>query len=699
MKANFIISLLLFSLFLAKKEYDLIDGIELKIDTLYETLEYSFFSRANKPNIIKFSLKLPTSIYESYSSLFHIYIIEHNNRNSSSIKRDSLNFLIRKEPNNMCILFGSYTISSYSTNYVEFRFKPPTSFSYISARIDFIYNEYDLYNNKPLDIYQLSLNNTYYLYLEPFEATTINISLIINNVNQNPFSKIYIREFKAKKEFPSIYNKHKTITFIANNEKLISLFSYSINFPNITKYIALEINPLYNISHFNAKFEYPLKIFDLENNIWKTMNSLITEEIYLFFIEATQCANINIELIINNTYYSPFDDINIYEYEQKNNSYNSYILKKTKILNEDKNNDFMNTVSYTVYSPKTNYLAFSIIPNSNINNTFIKINVSGKSYELINNSYKNLTNLTSKNDYYFFIKGKPFDFISVTLTMNKLTTNPFSYIYYQELSRREDYNDKIINKQNISSIINGNKLIVSFSQRIIKNSSQYMNFKFKPSYDIDNMLSTIDITECFLDMESITASKKIYNLKPNILYYIKMYAWKNSEIVIILTTEYNKTKIPFYYLKIYECLEKSYDFISSCQKISIIENLKYKIENNQYILRTQINKAFNIYYDIYIEIKPQYYINCMRVETLVMGESYIEYNYYFIIFCVIAIFLISIIIACCYIKCKESNVNDLYISPLNYNNQNEIMPINPVPQRQQGNPYSQNNFSNQQYYV
>ena len=65
------------------------------------------------------------------------------------------------------------------TNYVEFKVKIDDNFNYMNARIDLLYNEYDLDYNKPLNIYNLASNNGYYIYFELFENTIANISLTI----------------------------------------------------------------------------------------------------------------------------------------------------------------------------------------------------------------------------------------------------------------------------------------------------------------------------------------------------------------------------------------------------------------------------------------------------------------------------------------------------------------------------------------
>ena len=184
----------------------------------------------------------------------------------------------------MCEYYYLYTLSSPLSEYVEFRTRMhvDTYKMNVTVRIDIIYDEYYLYNRKPLDIFNLSLNKSYYLFLEFFE--TADISFIIDNTTQKPFSEIYIHEFGKRKNPRKIIVINKPISFIENNSELIASFSYIAN-SNYTKYIALQIKPYFNISHIIAKYEYSLTTFDLYNDIWKTIDNLIRNQIYLFFIE------------------------------------------------------------------------------------------------------------------------------------------------------------------------------------------------------------------------------------------------------------------------------------------------------------------------------------------------------------------------------------------------------------------------------
>ena len=458
MNINFIISLSLFRIFLFEnKLFYFIDGVENNIthtnNQNYD--DYYFYTRVNQSKIVKFTAKTPNSCKLSSS----LEISESDYKIINDKNYYVYNFE-GKMINNMCVYYYSYNISSSRTIYVSFGTRIHEQSSYtkinITIRIDLAYEEYELDNRQALTIFDLSFNNSYYLYLEYFE--TIDISFIINNMTQKPFSKIIIHEFESRKN-TSIIRINKQISFEKKNNQSIASFSYSAS-SNYTKYMALQIKPSQNISQMSAKYEYSVTTFDLNEGLWEAIDNLITNKTYIFFTEATETAKINISIIINNTgnendeydeYELPiifnngtiiqpypkketipnYIDINLYEYEKKNNSYNTYFQKNAKRLNKERDIYFMTKNYIKVNSSNTTYLAFSFKPNFNINHMRVNINISGGLFDLLNNTSKNMFNLRPDNDYYFFIEAHQFYFIRLTLTMNNymnLTTIPF-HIY------------------------------------------------------------------------------------------------------------------------------------------------------------------------------------------------------------------------------------------------------------------------------
>ena len=211
--------------------------------------------------------------------------------------------------NNICEYYHYYTV--LSGPYVDFRTQV-TDYSknktVITIRIDLVYEEYDLPIEKPFERFLYS-KNSYFLYFKYFEAIKMNFT--INNITQIPFLNVIIHEFEdSPRNTRRINFTNIPISFKRNNSQAITSFIYSTK-SNLTKYITLQIKSSANISFF-AKFDYPVTSIDLNDGIWKSIDNLISKEIYLFYVEVIQNEKINISLIINNT------DYEHYEYELQN---------------------------------------------------------------------------------------------------------------------------------------------------------------------------------------------------------------------------------------------------------------------------------------------------------------------------------------------------------------------------------------------
>ena len=467
--------------------------------------------------------------------------------------------------------------------------------------------------------------------------------------------------------------------------------------------MALQIKPSQNISQMSAKYEYSVTTFDLNEGLWETIDNLITNKTYIFFIEATEAAKINISIIINNTgiendeydeYELPiilnngtiihpypkkdtipnYIDINLYEYEKKNNSYNTYFQKNAKRLNKERDIYFMTRNYIKVNSSNTTYLAFSFKPNFNINHMRVNINISGGLFDLLNNTSKNMFNLRSDNDYYFIIEAHQFNFIRLALTMNNymnLTTNPFSYIYYYQLEDRKNYYYYKKYEESISPIINEKQIIIS--KNVSGVSTNYIYFRIRPSYYIDKTTIKVDVTDCLINMDNYKYFKGIYYLKSNYTYYIKMNAWSNHKTKLNLKF-YNMSKMPFSFIKIHESF---YAYSMSQWKKNTTKQIKFKEKNNILEITIEKKNTLNAHIFLFIEITPDYDINYMVAEAQITENfkiddigSIIIIIIEIIIFSLMILYIINHFKKC--IKCLSKS-KDISLSNLDLNNQNEIM--------------------------
>lgn len=193
----------------------------------------------------------------------------------------------------------------------------------------------------------------------------------------------------------------------------------------------------------------------------------------------------------------------------------------------------------------------------------------------------------------------------------------------------------------------------------------------KPSYNIDNIIAKVNITKCLVDIRYFNYKENLFNLKKNIIYYIKLNLW-NYKTLLYLTV-YNMNISPFSYLKIYEC-SSSYDLLSYCERISTLKDLEFVKQNNQCNISIEIKNNYNTRI-FFVEIKPEYDINYMLVETksiYAKNDSKFDVKLFIIIilsFIIIVIIIILIII----LGCRKSQLSiDSTVTPLYPNRQTDI---------------------------
>ena len=531
MKINFIISLIFFGLIISKN-YHLIDGIDKNlILTKDNNSEYFYFyTEVNKAKIARFHLKTQQTcvlnkkfvIYE-YDEVNHYY----NEESSENFNQEKIN--------NTYILFHLHNISSPNTKYIEFGtelyFDERTYLNIsITARIDLISEEYNLYNGKPLDIFNLASNYSYYLYLEFFE--TINISFKIKNTTQKPFSDIYIHELEERHS-PSIQILNKQISFKENNNQLISSFSYARSQSNYTKYIALQIIPSFNISELIAEYEYSITSINLFDDIWNPIDNLKSNEIpylafniknsggeyqlfnntslnvtnlksnenYSFYTTPTPLNYIRLTLTMNynsNMTINPFSYVLIKTLYKGNgvSIYGVYNKSISSIRNED---ELIISVSFNTSNSDITYIFFNITPLYNIDYMIANIDITDCYIGLDN--YKNSKGifyfLKSQIKYYIEMNAWESYITKLNLKVYNMIKAPFSSIVIYECFKRVgnfSYCEKI--KPQIIEFKKNNDIYeATIEKKNTLNKHIYLFIEIMPEYDIQYMIAETTIDE------------------------------------------------------------------------------------------------------------------------------------------------------------------------------------------------------------
>ena len=450
------------------------------------------------------------------------------------------------------------------------------------------------------------------------------------------------------------------------------------------------------------KFKIPIEIFDLNNTNTKTIYNLIPGKIYLFYIKVTQYSKVNISLIHTNSSNKPLNNINVYEYENKDSfaSYHRNISKAITISTDL--NQYVISFSHYIGLYTTKYIAFLIKPLFNIDYLTSNYEIFGGSYEM--SSMKTIKNLKSKNDYNLFITAKQFQMVNIELIMNYMNNIPFSNVIISEISQR-DKNDYHRCTTPITMTNESNQLITSFSYLLNESySSKYLRIKITPSYDIDYMTAFARIIDSLIELK-INSVKRAYNLKSGIIYYFKVKELYNKEVNLKLIME-NMINYPFSQVTIYE----SWGYFSPNAKSVIINNLNFTKNTNRQEVSIKYKTTLDARAEIYIKIEPIYDINYIDTEVdvkdiipssssnnsknivIIIVSSIIS-----IIFILILIFVIIYIVKKRKNKINDENVIQSFV-PYTQNNSQQRHLVFPKQNYQQPSNYQHYfQFQPQQY--
>ena len=120
----------------------------------------------------------------------------------------------------------------------------------------------------------------------------------MNNMNGKPFQSLYVNEYVNKNE-KVISSEKQAITISSTiNRELFTSFTHT-TVKTDTKYIALMINPDYNISYITINYEGEKCAYDLSDGIPLNLTKIKSGYNYFFFIPNTLYQNNSISLVMN----------------------------------------------------------------------------------------------------------------------------------------------------------------------------------------------------------------------------------------------------------------------------------------------------------------------------------------------------------------------------------------------------------------
>ena len=306
----------------ADEVYDLSNGEDKNIQNLKAGIPYYFFL----PSIYLQTAFINLNIsYMSNEPFTYIYIYEYESKYSSTyIKNTSQPLSIITKNNELSSSF-TYLVNNDQTKYIALQFTPNYNINYIVIKIN-LEGVYDLSNGKDKNIQNLKAGIPYYFFLPSIYLQTAFINLNISYMSNEPFTYIYIYEYKTRNSPSYLKRSSQSLSTTIKNKELTSSFTYSSN--NVdTKYIALQFTPNYNINYIVVKIsvEGVYEFFNVEE---KNITNLKSGIPYFFFLPINQFQSAFINLNMNYMNTKPFTSSEIYEYSSR---YSSTYLKYTSM--------------------------------------------------------------------------------------------------------------------------------------------------------------------------------------------------------------------------------------------------------------------------------------------------------------------------------------------------------------------------------
>ena len=478
------------------------NNIPLKINLINRGHQFNFFIKADIYNQIFINFFFDFNKTKPFQ---YITINEYENRKNKTYTQSSnQTFEIKKSSNeNESFISLSYKPINPSTKYIAVVLEPSAFFNYLVTKVNIGGGYYEFDKNK--NISKLIAGTVYYfpIKISPLQKIEMNIKIFDDNIdtNKNPFTyaNIYEKQNKEDNSFNTFYNI--TLANKKTSGMLMEYFTYPVDSFS-TNYLLIELIPNMNLDLIEINYEIKdIDNYTLNNDESKTINKLLKNMPYYYFINVKQYQQINVNLTTNFLKDDAIKFIEIYEFSDKYsyNSYNKYINKSTEFINNDNNNNnvIQKSFSYMVESIYTNFIVIKIKTEFDLDYLNIRIDIGGGYHDIEKGFAKNITNLFCKYSYYFFVltsKGEKLNF-KLIINSNEIK-DPFNSINILEYSNKQSYPIILLktNNNKFHKEIIDNKLVTSISYQVKDNSTNFIALQIIPNYNISSV-------ECLVEPE------------------------------------------------------------------------------------------------------------------------------------------------------------------------------------------------------
>jgi len=358
--------------------------------------------------------------------------------------------------------------------------------------------EFHLTSGIPKSLFNLKENTGLSFYIR---ATVYQKAITTITLNNDVSSSNFIITFCSYKSLNSncISKINKILNFKQKGNQLFGTYEYSVS-NNDTNYIGAHFSTNKNISYLSIRINVGGKAYDLSPGLPKNIKSLLPSFPYTFRLPVKEYQRkVNVTFTIINDTEKPFDYVYINEnHREKGRSPSSTTHKIANV--SPKNNQLDLSFYHNILHIDINYINVVVIPKKKISNLKIKIDLDYFfDLNFVYNSdeiyFKNLTNLKSKINYYLNIRLKYLQHANITLSMNKMASQPFNNIsisYYEDYSNAypKKYSNQIVSFEEVN-----NKLVTNLTIDNNNDSIQFIILNFIPLYNIEYIDTILKIGE------------------------------------------------------------------------------------------------------------------------------------------------------------------------------------------------------------
>ena len=592
------------------EDYNLTAGVPIKITDLEKGDIYHFTIKSSECSKLTFSFTM-SNIYKApfdcikFSEIKSYYstIYDLNNLTYST-----------QETNSNLIISASHIVYEYE--FIYFNINLTSNIKEIIVKVDEEIGSYDLNNGSQKLNYLLS-DFSYYFYRNVSEGLNINFNLTMDYLDSDPIKNIFVLEYNdwgITKRSRLLQNVSQSFIPIKQGNQLLISFSYIPSKRNID-FVGIIVKPSQKIYNFEIKMDLLAEFYNLENKKPITVQNLIPEKHYFFFINVEMYTEAEFIINMDKINGDPFNNTGILTYKKSEDSFNQYIsFISYKYNTTIKENKMEISFNYLTSQYEKQKIALILQPLCKIDYINIKVDDEGGLYELIDGS-RNISNLKPNTSYYFYTNTLYAQTLNINLTMRSSSSTPFSSINIYESSKKELSNSITATIPASLEQIN-DTLFISFSYTSSKDYCKYIFIEIRSSSFIDSITAKIEQNFEFHNF-NINTPITFYNLTSEKFHYFNMKIGAFAKVYINITLDklYDNA---FNLSELYSTQELSFsDFYNKYPD----KNFSQIIDNKTVI---SIVYKSNSPIDMYISyrIKPLYDFDLIKFNTFQINRSF-----------------------------------------------------------------------------